>query len=53
MLPYRAFMRNHQLGSVMASVFALSQVDCGFNPLSDQTKDYNSGICCFSARHAI
>ena len=24
----------------------------GFEPRSDQTKDYKIGICCFSAKHA-
>ena len=29
-----------------------SAVDRGFEPRSGQTKDYKSGICCFSAKHA-
>ena len=36
----------------MVSVLALSMVDRGFDPRSGQTKDYEIGICCFSARHA-
>ena len=28
-----------------------SAVDCGFESLSDQNKDYKIGICCFSAEH--
>ena len=36
----------------MASVFASSVVDRGFEPRSGQTKDYNIGICCFSTKHA-
>ena len=28
-----------------------SVVDCGFEPQSGQTKDYNIDICCFSAKH--
>jgi hypothetical protein len=36
----------------MVSVLALSAVDCGFQPRSGQTKDYQIGICCFSAKHA-
>ena len=36
----------------MVSVIALSAVDCGFQPRSGQTKDYQIGICCFSAKHA-
>ena len=28
-------------------------VDCGFEPWSGQTKDYEiGGVCCFSAKHA-
>jgi hypothetical protein len=26
-------------------------VDCGFQPMSRQTKDYQIGTCCFSAKH--
>ena len=26
-------------------------VDCGFEPRSHQTKDYEIGICCFSTKH--
>jgi hypothetical protein len=37
----------------MVSMLALSVVDRGFNPRSDQTKDYKIGICCFSAKHSI
>ena len=40
------------MGGVMVSVLASSAVDCGFKPWSGQTKDYNIGICCFSAKHA-
>ena len=36
----------------MVSVLALSAVDRGFEPWSDQTKDYKIGICWFSAKHA-
>jgi len=36
----------------MVSMLALSAVDRGFEPRSGQTKDFNIGICCFSARHA-
>ena len=35
----------------MVSVLALSEVDRGFEPRSGQTKDYEIGICCFSAKH--
>ena len=36
----------------MVSVLASSAVDRGFEHRSDQTKDNNIGICCFSAKHA-
>ena len=35
----------------MISVLASSVVDRGFEHRSDQTKDYEIGICCFSANH--
>ena len=35
----------------MVSVLASSAVDRGFEPWSGQTKDYEIGICCFSAKH--
>jgi hypothetical protein len=37
---------------MMVSMLALSVVDHGFKPRSDHTKDYEIGICCFSAKHA-
>jgi hypothetical protein len=41
------------IGGIMVSVLALSVVDRGFEPWSGQTKDYKTGICCFSAiKHA-
>ena len=36
----------------MVCVLASSAVVRGFEPQSGQTKDYNIGICCFSAKHA-
>ena len=45
-------MTLNRIGDVMVSVFALSAVDCGFEPRSGQTKDYKIGIRCFSAKHA-
>jgi hypothetical protein len=36
----------------MVSMLASSAVDLGFEPFSGQTKDYNIGNCCFSAKHA-
>ena len=35
----------------MVSMLAASAVDRGFEPRSDQTKYYNIGIWCFSAKH--
>ena len=35
----------------MVSMLALSAVDRGFEPWSSQTKDYEIGSCCFSAKH--
>jgi len=37
--------------AVMVSILVSSAVDRGFEPCSGQTKDYNIGICCFSAKH--
>ena len=42
----------NRIGGVMVSMLALSVVDHGFKPWSGQTKDYQIGICCFSAKHA-
>ena len=36
----------------MVSVLAYSAVDRGVEPRSGQTKDYDIGICCFSAKYA-
>ena len=36
----------------MVSVLASSVVDRELERHSDQTKDYNIGICCFAAKHA-
>ena len=36
---------------VMISILALSAVDCGFEPQSGQTNDYEICICCISAKH--
>ena len=35
----------------MVSVLALSEVNRGIEPRSGQTKDYEIGIGCFSAKH--
>ena len=37
---------------IIVSVLVSSAVDCGFEPQSGQTKDYNIGICCFSTKRA-
>jgi len=39
------------IGGVMVSMLTSSAVDHGFELWSGQTKDYNIGICCFSAKH--
>ena len=36
----------------MVSLLASSAIDRGFEPWSGQTKDYQIGFCCFSAKHA-
>ena len=36
----------------MISMLASGAVDRGFEPRSGQTKDYKTGICCFSDKHA-
>jgi hypothetical protein len=36
----------------MVSMLALTAVDNGSKPQSSQTKDYETGICCFSTKHA-
>ena len=47
----KSSLRNFKWIYRMVSVLALSAVDCGFEPRSGQTKDYENGICCFSAKH--
>ena len=37
----------------MVSVLTLSVVDRGFEPISDQTKDYAIGICYFHTKHSV
>jgi hypothetical protein len=39
-------------GGVMVSVLASSVVDREFESRLGQTKDYNIGICCFTAKDA-
>jgi hypothetical protein len=40
------------MGSVMVSMLAAIAVDRWFDPILGQTKDYNIGSCCFSAKHS-
>jgi hypothetical protein len=42
-------MEHDCTGGVMVSMIAFSVVDCKFDPWLGQTKDYEIGICCFSA----
>ena len=42
----------NRIGGVLVSVLVSIAVDRGFEPRSDQTKDYKIGICCFSANQA-
>ena len=44
-------LQENRIGRVMVSVLALSSVDRGFEPWSGKTKDYQIGMCCFSAKH--
>jgi hypothetical protein len=37
----------------MVSVLVSSAVDRGLKPRLGQTNDYEIGICCFSAKHAV
>ena len=41
------------IGDVMVRVLGSSAVDRAFEPRSDQIKDYEIGICCLSAKHAV
>jgi hypothetical protein len=43
--------QKHRIGGIMVSMLASSAVDSGFEPRSGQTKDYEIGSCCFSAKH--
>ena len=38
---------------IIVSVLTSSVADRGFEPWSNQTKDYKIGICCFSTKHAV
>ena len=43
--------KGNRIGGVMVSVLDSSVVDRGIESRSGQTKDYEIGICCFSATH--
>ena len=49
---YIKYQINQRIGGVMVSVLASSAVDRGLKPWLGQTRDYKTGICCFSAKHA-
>ena len=44
--------QQHRIGVVMVSLLASSAVDSGFESRLGESKDSNSGMCCFSAKHA-
>ena len=46
------YIKKDHIGGVMVSMLSSSLVDRVFEPWSRQTKDYEIGICCFSAKHA-
>jgi hypothetical protein len=52
---FRQLFRNkfYRIGGIMVSVLASSAVDRGVKPRSGQTKEYQIGICCFSAKLAV
>ena len=49
---YKSTLFSYRIGDVMVSVPISSAVDRGFEPMLSKTKDYKTGICCFSAKHA-
>ena len=42
-----------RIGGAMVNVVTSSAGNGGFEPRSDQTKDYKINIYCFSAKHAV
>ena len=42
----------NRIGGVMVSILS-SADDCGFEPQSGQTKNYEMGMCYLSAKHAV
>ena len=51
LLAYILTQNTHNIGGVMVSVLTSSAVGCGLEPRLNQTKYYQIGICCFSAKH--
>ena len=49
--PVWTIISKERIGGVMIIVLTSNVVNRGFNPQSDQTKDYEIGICCFSSKH--
>jgi hypothetical protein len=47
---YHNYIRVNHIGGLMARELASSVVDRESEPRSGQTKDYDIGICCFSAK---
>ena len=45
-------IRHTDVAASVVSLLVTSAVDHGFEPRSGQTKDYEIGICCFSAKQA-
>ena len=43
----------NRIGGVLLGVLASSAVDRRFEPRYGQAKNYDVGICCFSAKHAV
>ena len=41
-----------RISGIMVSMLTSSAIDRGFELRSGPTKDYDIGICCFSAKHA-
>ena len=41
----------NRIDGVMVSVLASSELDQGFDPRLGPTKDYKTGIFCFSSKH--
>jgi len=48
-----ALLKQKHIGGVILCMVASSVVVRGHEPWSGQTKDYEIGMCCLSAKHAI